>query len=242
MSELFYLFGEIDQRVKPLIIFVRRWAEECQITTSIVPGHWITNFSLSCLVIFFLQQLEKPILPTINELANQARPQDHRFISDEINCTFLRDLNHLNFTTTNTDSMKDIIIQFFKFCTNTKFQNNSISLNNGCLMPKTTTAPMEIVNPLQHQLNVSQNVNAVEVEQLGIKAQAAITKLQSKTPNRNQRGIIEIFENKSELNKKLLSTLRTNSYTPRTLNRIHTNYKNATKIFDVSVLKFKKTK
>lgn len=69
MSELLNLYGEIDWRVRPLVTVVRKWAKSQEITSDI-PGQWITNFSLSLLVLFYLQQ--KDILPSLKALKMYA--------------------------------------------------------------------------------------------------------------------------------------------------------------------------
>lgn len=69
MSELLYLYGELDWRVRPLIFTIRMWAQCVQLTNS-SPGSWITNFSLTLLVLFYLQQ--KKILPSLQELVKHA--------------------------------------------------------------------------------------------------------------------------------------------------------------------------
>lgn len=65
MSELLYLYGEINSNVRPLVFTIRQWAASVGITNS-SPGHWISNFSLSLMVLFFLQS--KKILPSLNRL------------------------------------------------------------------------------------------------------------------------------------------------------------------------------
>lgn len=70
MSELLYMYGEIDWRVRPLIFTIRKWAQCLKLTTKNIPGPWITNFSLSLMVLFFLQQ--KKILPPLNLLKSYA--------------------------------------------------------------------------------------------------------------------------------------------------------------------------
>lgn len=69
MSDFLYMMGEIDDRVRPLVFAVRGWAKAVGITNS-SPGRWITNFSLSLLVLTFLQNPLKspPILPSLNTL------------------------------------------------------------------------------------------------------------------------------------------------------------------------------
>lgn len=73
MSELLYILGCIDSRVCPLIFTIRKWAKSVGLTNA-SPGRWISNFSLSLLVIFFLQQGQnnKAILPKIKHLIDNA--------------------------------------------------------------------------------------------------------------------------------------------------------------------------
>lgn len=69
MSDFLYMMGEIDERVRPLVFAVRSWAKEVGVTNS-SPGRWISNFSLTLLVLAFLQKPLKsaPILPSLNTL------------------------------------------------------------------------------------------------------------------------------------------------------------------------------
>ena len=71
MSELLYLFGEIDWRVKPIIFTVRKWAQTKEITKGHrKPNSNVTNFILTILVLFYLQQ--KKVLPSLQELKSKA--------------------------------------------------------------------------------------------------------------------------------------------------------------------------
>lgn len=69
MSELLCLYGEIDPRVRPLVFTIRQWATKVGLTNRF-PGRWITNFSLTLLVLFYLQQRE--ILPSLKHLKSLA--------------------------------------------------------------------------------------------------------------------------------------------------------------------------
>lgn len=159
MSELLYMFTQIDERVAPLVSTVRRWAQASGVTNA-NPGGWISNFSLTCLVIFYLQQLSEPVLPSINTLIAQARPHDKRTPDeDDLQCTFLRDLNALEFARRNTDPLDHLLIGFFEFYSQLDFHKLAISLNDAKLHPKPDYAEMHVVNPLQQCLNVTKNVN-----------------------------------------------------------------------------------
>lgn len=78
MSELLRLFGLIDWRVRPLVFTVREWAKVIGLTSPSIPGPWITNFSLTLLVLHYLQT--KQILPTLNELKKNASKFHQNFI------------------------------------------------------------------------------------------------------------------------------------------------------------------
>lgn len=178
MSEILYMFGNIDDRVQPLVFSVRRWAQSVGLTNP-SPGRWISNFSLTCLVIFYLQQLPQPILPSVDTLLAQARPQDQRITEDGINCSFLRDLNALQFRTENRTELGQLLIDFFEFYSLMDFKERAISLNAGAAVSKVDHSPVYIVNPLETHLNVSKNVSIEECERFRIEVRNAAWALDS---------------------------------------------------------------
>ncbi|XP_037934378.1 poly(A) RNA polymerase, mitochondrial isoform X2 [Teleopsis dalmanni] len=167
MSELLYMFGELDERVRPLMFCVRRWANSCGLTNP-SPGRWITNFSLTCLVIFFLQNLEQPILPTINSLFRSASQEDVHITEDGINCSFTRDFKRTGFHCKNKSQINELLLQFFEFYSQFDFHNRALSLNEGRDLPKPDHSALYIINPLEQILNVSKNVSLEECERLRI--------------------------------------------------------------------------
>lgn len=70
-SELLYIYGNLDPRVRALVFTARCWARAHGLTSSI-PGPWITNFSLTMMVLFFLQKRNPPIVPTLDQLKELA--------------------------------------------------------------------------------------------------------------------------------------------------------------------------
>lgn len=185
MSELLFMFGEFDQRVRPLTFCIRRWAQACGLTNP-SPGRWISNFSLTCLVIFFLQQSKQPILPDINTLIKSASPEDKRLIEDGINCTFARNFQNIGFHSNNTSKVSELLLQFFEFYSQFDFQNKAISLNEGRVVSKPDHSALYIVNPLERLLNVSKNVSMEECERLRIEVRNAAWVLESEVENQQQ--------------------------------------------------------
>lgn len=74
MSELLYTYGQLDWRIKPLVCTIRKWARVMNLTKE-HPGHWITNFSLTLLIIFYLQV--KNILPSVKTIKHFEGKYEH---------------------------------------------------------------------------------------------------------------------------------------------------------------------
>ena len=67
MSELMFLLGENDPRVRVLMTTIKQWAKSCDMTRS-HPGPWPANFTLLAMLVFFLQTRSPPVLPSIRHL------------------------------------------------------------------------------------------------------------------------------------------------------------------------------
>jgi len=72
MSELLYLYGEMDHRVRPLVFTIRRWAKDQGLIQDLRPTPSFTNFSVTLLVLFFLQK-KYQMLPPLRKLQQLAR-------------------------------------------------------------------------------------------------------------------------------------------------------------------------
>lgn len=201
MSELLYMFGQLDDRVQPLTFCIRKWAQSAGLTNH-SPGRWISNFSLTMLVMFFLQQIKKPILPPIKTIVDSATRNDIRMTEDQINCTFLRDLNHLNFKIVNNDPLGLLLLQFFEFYSQFDFHNRSISLNLGKTVLKQDHSAMYIVNPLEPMLNISKNVSLEETERFRIEIRNAAWLLESNVQRGNASsqpwGLLNLFRSNQQ--------------------------------------------
>ncbi|KAI9590701.1 poly(A) RNA polymerase, mitochondrial [Glossina fuscipes] len=199
MSELLYMFGEFDERVRPLTFCIRRWANACGLTNP-SPGRWITNFSLTCLVIFFLQQTRQPVLPSINTLFKSAIPSDIRVTEDNVNCTFARDFEAIGFKSRNKSKISELLLQFFEYYSQFNFHNKAISLNEGRPLEKPDHSAMYIVNPLEQALNVSKNVSLEECERWRIEVRNAGWILESEVDQNHEHdkeeqwGLLSLFK------------------------------------------------
>ncbi|CAH0551556.1 unnamed protein product [Brassicogethes aeneus] len=207
MSDFLYMMGSIDPRVRPLIFAVRKWASEVGLTNP-SPGRWISNFSLTLLVLAFLQRPinSEPILPSLNTLTKFARPEDKYITEDGINCTFLRDLNLLSFKTKNQESLSDLLAEFFEFYSQFDFGSKAICLNEPVSLTKPEHSAMYIVNPLERGLNVSKNVSLEELEKFKVEIRSAAWALESQENKIGNWGLLSIFERRNNPSQFTLSS------------------------------------
>ncbi|CAB3223378.1 unnamed protein product [Arctia plantaginis] len=209
MSELLWQFGALDPRVRPLTFAVRRWAKTVGLTNP-HPGRWITNFSLTLMVLFFLQQksAEGCVLPPLKDLVKRAGKEDVRITDESLNCTFLRDLNKLPVEcySQKKASLESLLLQFFEFYSQFEFQDKAISINEGTAVRKPNGLPLYIVNPLEQALNVSRNVSFEECERLKLEVRNAAWQLEGfEGQKEDDWGLISLIEKKSTRGlKKLL--------------------------------------
>ncbi|XP_004702509.1 poly(A) RNA polymerase, mitochondrial [Echinops telfairi] len=160
-SELLYMYGTLDSRVRALVFSIRCWARAHSLTSSI-PGAWITNFSLTMMVIFFLQRRSPPLLPTLDYLKTLADEGDQCVIEGH-NCTFTSDLNRIK-PSGNTETLELLLMEFFEYFGNFAFNKNSINIRQGREQNKPESSPLHIQNPFETSLNVSKNVNQSQLQ------------------------------------------------------------------------------
>ncbi|XP_003938441.3 poly(A) RNA polymerase, mitochondrial isoform X1 [Saimiri boliviensis] len=160
-SELLYIYGALDSRVRALVFTVRCWAR-AHLLTSSIPGAWITNFSLTMMVIFFLQTRSPPVLPTLDSLQTLADAEDKCIIEGN-NCTFVRDLNRIK-PSENTETLEILLKEFFEYFGNFAFNKNSINIRQGREQNKPDSSPLYIQNPFETSLNISKNVNQSQLQ------------------------------------------------------------------------------
>ncbi|XP_008848745.1 poly(A) RNA polymerase, mitochondrial isoform X1 [Nannospalax galili] len=162
-SELLYIYGSLDSRVRALVFSLRFWARAHSLTSSI-PGAWITNFSLTVMVIFFLQRRSPPILPTLDSLKSLADAED-RCVIEGSNCTFIQDLNKIK-PSGNTETLELLLKEFFEYFGNFSFNKNSINIRQGKEQNKPDSSPLHIQNPFEPSLNISKNVSQSQLQKL----------------------------------------------------------------------------
>ncbi|XP_053122112.1 poly(A) RNA polymerase, mitochondrial [Hemicordylus capensis] len=174
-SELLYIYGSLDPRVRALVLSVRCWARAQGITSSI-PGAWITNFALTLMTVFFLQKRNPPIVPTLDQLKVLADAEDKHVI-EGFDCTFVSNLNKIK-PTRNTESLDVLLGDFFEYFGNFAFNKYSLNIRKGKEQNRPEASALHIQNPFEQSLNVSKNVNATQLERFVTLAQESAWLLQ----------------------------------------------------------------
>ncbi|XP_019943413.2 poly(A) RNA polymerase, mitochondrial [Paralichthys olivaceus] len=187
-TELLYLYGELDPRVRCLVFTIRCWARTHGLTSSI-PGAWITNFSLTVMVLFFLQRRSPPIIPTLDQLRELAGPADKSMIEGN-DCTFVSDFSKIPLHS-NTATLEQLLCEFFDFYATFAFSKMSINIRKGKEQNKPEVTPLHIQNPFETSLNVSKNVNSSQLDRFVALCQESSWILQqseNNTPRRHSGG------------------------------------------------------
>ncbi|XP_077996760.1 poly(A) RNA polymerase, mitochondrial-like [Glandiceps talaboti] len=171
-TELLYLYGNHDPRVRPLVYTLRHWARINGITSS-SPGPWITNFGFTLLVIYFLQTRDNPVVPTVDFLQYLAAKGD-RLKIDGVDCSFVSDLNKVP-PSKNNQPLGELLYELFEFYSKFDFQRYALSLRRGQHFKKLEIGhPLHIENPFETELNVTRNVSQDHLHRLVTRMQEAL--------------------------------------------------------------------
>ncbi|XP_059827982.1 poly(A) RNA polymerase, mitochondrial [Hypanus sabinus] len=233
-TELLYIYSNIDPRVRALVFSIRYWARVHGITSSI-PGAWITNFSLTMMILFLLQKRNPPIIPTLDQLKDLAEEKDKHIIESH-DCTFASDIKVK--PSQNGETLEELLQEFFEFYGSFPFSKMSINIRKGKEQNKSEASPLHIQNPFEQAQNVSKNVNQTQLDRFVTAARESAWILQQedlKHPNGSAWGLAALLlpnsqsfsgrskkrrkQPASERIKNLLDSLKINREATEHLNR-----------------------
>ncbi|XP_043477255.1 uncharacterized protein LOC122508168 [Leptopilina heterotoma] len=118
----------LDPRIRPLLMIVKYWARHWRFTIETQEGK-LTNYALTMLLIFYLQQFYVDLVPSVMELTKHCEPK----IIDGWQVNF--DPNHRCHLTDNKWSLQELLYGFFKFYDDFNFENCIICPIDGCVYP-----------------------------------------------------------------------------------------------------------
>eukprot|EP00092_Neocalanus_flemingeri_P005754 GFUD01006194.1.p1 GENE.GFUD01006194.1~~GFUD01006194.1.p1 ORF type:complete len:653 (-),score=224.23 GFUD01006194.1:52-2010(-) len=198
MSCLLHLWGDMDWRVRPLVSTVRRWARGNGLVKEVRPTHFFTNFTLTMLVVCYLQQVHT-MLPSLNTLVDMSTPTDSYTCEDGVNIQFLHNINglkdQLNLCYSSDISLSHLFQDFLSFCSTYSFFSQALCPISGSSKPKDLTwrnsSAMDIINPLEPELNVSYNVNSRAVDMFQERCRQTMVKLETLNEAEEQGEIVK---------------------------------------------------
>jgi len=185
MSCLLHLWGEMDWRVKPLVSTVRKWAKRNGLVKDVRPTHFFTNFTLTMLVVCYLQQVHS-MLPSLNTLVEKSTTEDSYLCEDGVNIRFLHNISgqkeELNMCYSSSLSLSDLFQDFLSFYSTYSFTSLALCPISGSSKSKDrswrNSSALDMINPLEPDLNVSYNINKRALDLFQIKCLEGINKLE----------------------------------------------------------------
>lgn len=134
-SKLLYSLQCFDERIRPFLYVLKFWAKCRRIVGS--AESTLSSYALNLLAVYYLQQIQPPILPSIETLQNEV-PDDERMYCNGWNVNFKIPFVHRN-PQTETDSkfnITNLLIGFFSFYRKLNAEEVIICPLVGKLLPK----------------------------------------------------------------------------------------------------------
>ncbi|XP_028424477.1 speckle targeted PIP5K1A-regulated poly(A) polymerase [Perca flavescens] len=130
------LCSGMEDRLRPLAYTIRYWAKQKQLAGNPSgAGPLLNNYALTLLIIFFLQNCEPPVLPTVDQLKDMACEEEECVI-EGWNCTFPSQPIAVP-PSKNTQDLCTLLFGFFSFYAKFDFASSVISVRKGCSLPIT---------------------------------------------------------------------------------------------------------
>ncbi|XP_058262958.1 speckle targeted PIP5K1A-regulated poly(A) polymerase isoform X1 [Hemibagrus wyckioides] len=130
------LCSGLDSRVRPLVYTVRFWAKQKQIAGNPSGGGpLLNNYALTLLVLFYLQTVSPPVLPSVEQLKNMAC-EEEECVLDGWDCTFPSQPISVP-PSKNTDDLCTLLFGFFTYFSKFDFPGSVVSLRAGRVLPIT---------------------------------------------------------------------------------------------------------
>lgn len=126
-----YFIGHIlgyDKRMKDLAVVLKLWSKAHKLASSMI----ISNYCLMMLMIFYLQNLEQPMLDTVY---NNQRSRSPMILDLNLKWNFYFN-DSINKTHNNHLSLRELLVGFFEFYDKINYQNHVISLFTGNLIKR----------------------------------------------------------------------------------------------------------
>ncbi|XP_028825484.1 speckle targeted PIP5K1A-regulated poly(A) polymerase [Denticeps clupeoides] len=138
------LCSRLDPRLRPLVYTVRFWAKQKQLAGNpFGGGPLLNNYALTLLVIFYLQNRDPPVLPSVDQLKSLACEEEVCVI-EGWDCSFPSQPFSVP-PSQNTDNLCMLLSGFFSFYSQYDFSGSVISLREARSFPISTFLQQDTV-------------------------------------------------------------------------------------------------
>ncbi|GIY42481.1 poly(A) RNA polymerase gld-2 homolog A [Caerostris darwini] len=129
-TQLLGTYSQLDWRVPPLVLVIKKWAQDCKINNA--KEMTLSSYSLVLMVIHYLQcGCEPPVLPCLHKL------QSRHFNSGDYWKSMIPYGDGSSFRSKNTQSLGSLLFSFFDYYADKfDFSKDVISVRLGCKLPK----------------------------------------------------------------------------------------------------------
>ncbi|XP_014218214.1 poly(A) RNA polymerase gld-2 homolog A-like [Copidosoma floridanum] len=124
-THLLYTYSRVDWRVRPLAVVVKLWAKHHRLRES-----YLTSYALMLMLINFLQTVQPPVLPCLQNLLKDKFKRDQNI--QELN--FFEKF-YIPFTSRNCQTLAELLLGFFSYYKDFDFARNVISVREGRTIP-----------------------------------------------------------------------------------------------------------
>lgn len=153
-----YFIGHIlgyDKRIKELAVILKLWSKSYKLAPQMI----MSNYCLMMCMIFYLQNLETPMLDTI---LNNQRSRSPMILDMKYKWNFYFNDN-FNKTENNHDTLRELLVGFFEFYDKINYSEYIVSLFVGGLIKRTD---FDLHPDLEEcrQIVVTQNLQPLKIE------------------------------------------------------------------------------
>lgn len=117
-----------DHRIKGLAVIVKLWSKQYKISERMIAS----NYCLIMLVIFYLQNLEQPMLGTIKENQEGREP---KILDQKLRWNVYFN-DSMNKSKNNKQTLRQLLVGFFEFYRKLNYTSYVLSMFNGDLIPR----------------------------------------------------------------------------------------------------------
>lgn len=140
-TKLIRFYAQYDRRFQELAIILKFWAKK----NGLIDGlNGFTSYALIQLLIFFCQQLNPPLLPTVDQL-RRLESKEAPLVIDDRECSFCAETSAVA-KSQNTETVLQLLAKFFKFYSDFDFTTQVVRPKTGASVHKKAIKDLKLMH------------------------------------------------------------------------------------------------